>query len=74
MNMVLPVCKMAGKCFARKDGRCEILMRTPVTTCSFQKPERDVTNGKRYEYRPETCKDASLASLRMHLRRWEELA
>ena len=55
MNGNYPVCKIAGKCFAKREGRCEILRETPDERCSFQKPVREVTNGKRYAYNPMSC-------------------
>lgn len=49
------ICKIEGQCFAKRDGRCEILMITPEEGCSFQKPVREVTNGKYYAYNPASC-------------------
>ena len=43
-----PVCVYSGACFAMRDGRCSILTSIPKNTCHFQKPEREMTNGKRY--------------------------
>jgi hypothetical protein len=45
-------CNRTGKCFARVDGCCTILCEKMTgEKCAFQKPKRDVTNGKRYEMR-----------------------
>ena len=50
---IKPTCQKFGKCFARnKDGKCEILTEVPEELCSFQKPRRDVTNGKLYPFIP----------------------
>lgn len=50
--MALPKCKMTGDCFAKtKEGRCNILTKTKET-CSFQKTDIEITNGKRYPYNP----------------------
>lgn len=44
--------KCERKCFGNRNGLCEILKARPNGTCSFCKPEREVTNGVRYPYRP----------------------
>ncbi len=53
MAKLIPTClDTEGACFARsKDGsnKCQILTDCPER-CSFKKPERFVTKGKRYEY------------------------
>lgn len=43
-------CKCGGKCFARENGKCTILTKTPDNKCSFQKPKRNVTNGNVYDF------------------------
>lgn len=45
-------CNFDRECFARKKGRCTVLTSVDSlrSTCNFKKPERSVTNGKRYEY------------------------
>lgn len=46
------ICTVKGKCFAREAGYCTILIQGALEKCSFCKPERDVTKGKRYPYNP----------------------
>lgn len=42
-------CKMKGACFAKdKKGYCTILNETSEN-CKFQKPYREITDGKRYK-------------------------
>ncbi len=50
--MALAKCRRTGECFGRTpEGYCEVLTSTKET-CSFQKPDKEVTNGKRYPYDP----------------------
>ena len=35
-----PKCRMQGKCFAKIDGRCNLLVETPEKSCSFMKEHR----------------------------------
>ena len=44
-----PTCRDKRPCFARHDGRCEILTEA-LPFCPFCKPDRFVTNGKRYPF------------------------
>lgn len=48
-----PECAREGECFARVGGRCLILHNTEFRSskCPFQKPDRQVTNGKAYPVR-----------------------
>lgn len=43
-----------SKCFARRGKECLLLEDVEIPkyckACRFKKPERDVTNGKRYEW------------------------
>lgn len=50
--MYIPKCRQTGECFARDNGKCTILSKTSET-CSFQKPDREVTNGVRYPFNPD---------------------
>lgn len=52
--MISPMCYQTGECFARKNGACTVLMSTAFKggKCPFQKPEREITNGKAYPYDP----------------------
>ena len=43
-----------GVCFARRDGRCEILTSS-LSPCSFKKPVREITHGVYYPYNPASC-------------------
>ena len=45
-----PNCNYKGECFARKDGKCKILNDVYFRSgkCSFQKPVREITNGRFY--------------------------
>lgn len=50
-------CKNDSECFARNHGRCRILLpeedgevRFRSGSCSFKKPDRDVTDGKIYSF------------------------
>lgn len=43
-----------GDCFARRDGRCEILTQGLVP-CPFKKPIREITRGIYYPYNPLAC-------------------
>lgn len=48
-------CKEKGECFAKQYGRCRILTTTfdyGGGTCPFQKPVRDVTDGRHYPWNP----------------------
>lgn len=57
MGRTKAVCNTEGPCFAKKEisgsMRCVCLHTTYPAgkKCPFQKPERDVTNGKRYPHR-----------------------
>lgn len=43
---------VSGPCFARLNGGCRILSECPGNSlCSFRKPDRQVTNGRRYKDR-----------------------
>lgn len=44
-----PTCRDKRPCFARHDGRCEILTEA-LAFCPFCKPERLTTKGKAYPY------------------------
>lgn len=49
------ICRCEGPCFAKttitgSNPKCAILTEPYVSNCPFQKPEREVTNGKRYFY------------------------
>lgn len=45
-------CYTKGECFARSDkGRCSLLKTGyPDGNCPFRKPDKEVTNGKRYPF------------------------
>ena len=43
-------CYFDGRCFGRRNGYCMILKEMPDSDeCHFQKPERTITDGVRYE-------------------------
>ena len=55
MTSIYQKCKEDGACFAKQHNRCQILNDPKVYgkgTCPFQKPEREVTNGRFYPYNP----------------------
>lgn len=47
-------CNDKRKCFGRRGDYCGILVHTGYKNgaCPFAKPEREVTDGKRYPYSP----------------------
>ena len=69
LNVKRPKCKMTGKCFARDHGFCNILMETSEK-CSFQKPDRAVTNGVRYKFSPWSCPSGNDRTIQKILREW----
>lgn len=52
MGTRLDKCPHEGRCFARRNGECEILLNTFFwkRKCPFQKPDMEVTNGKTYPF------------------------
>lgn len=48
--MISDVCRdTIGECFARQNGKCGCLRNTKFKNgCPFKKPDREVSNGKRY--------------------------
>lgn len=50
-TMRFPKCVQDGKCFGKtEDGKCAILSCRVIGKCRFQKPERNVTDGKVYMF------------------------
>lgn len=47
-------CKDTRPCFAKKGNRCGVLTKgyEKDGACPFAKPDREVTDGKRYPYSP----------------------
>ena len=44
---------VSGPCFARLNGGCRILTAPSCDRlCNFRKPDRQVTNGRRYKDKP----------------------
>ena len=54
-------CPRKGRCFARTDtGKCSILSDVSYMDgekCRFQKPDRDITDGKVYGHNTAGCAD-----------------
>ena len=46
------VCVQTGPCFAREDDKCTILNKQPKGKCAFQKPDKEITKGKKYPWNP----------------------
>lgn len=72
-------CPFKGQCFARGDnkGECTILNTIPEKECTFQKPEREVTNGvfyKKSEERRERCAKEELPERKLDewAKDWDE--
>ena len=58
MSIVMPKCYQEGFCFAKNNGKCEVLTQPVKGKCCFQKPDRRITNGNVYPFVDSSCKSS----------------